>query len=432
MTLVWTSVLSGFAVLVKLSTSLFLSKVLAVYVGPAGYGVIGQFQSLVSMVTTFASGATANGVIKLTAEHAGNPARQRAVWGTAATIGLCGAAVMAVLLIVASAPLSRLVLVNQAHSDILVWLALALALMVMNGLFLAALNGRKAVRELAASNIVGSLVSAVVAYLLVREYGLWGALLALSIAQALAFGFTAWMFRRICAVRWRDLMGHWDQDVARALGGFALMAATTAAVAPIGQMVIRDDLASSLGWDIAGLWQALWKISETHLLLLTSTLSVYFLPRYSEIRSGKELSREVRKGYLFVIPLVLLTSLLLYTFREELVRGLLSEEFVPLAGVLWLQLIGDALKVCSWVVSFTMVSHARTRAFVVTELIFTLVYVALTILLGRLYGLAGTAMAYSVTYLVYWITVYVLYRTLIEELGRGLVGGAVPAEKRKP
>ena len=70
MTLLGTSVLSALAVLAKLATSLFLSKVLAVYVGPAGYGIIGQFQSLISMVTTFASGATSNGVTKFTAEWA--------------------------------------------------------------------------------------------------------------------------------------------------------------------------------------------------------------------------------------------------------------------------------------------------------------------------------------------------------------------------
>ena len=68
MTLLGTSFFSALAVLTKLATSLYLNKILAVYVGPAGYGVIGQFQSLVSMVTTFASGAVNTGVTKYTAE----------------------------------------------------------------------------------------------------------------------------------------------------------------------------------------------------------------------------------------------------------------------------------------------------------------------------------------------------------------------------
>jgi PST family polysaccharide transporter len=418
MTLLGTSLLSGLAVIVKLLTSLFLSKVLAVYVGPAGYGVIGQFQSLVSMVTTFASGATANGVIKLTAERRGDRAGQRAVWATAATIGLAGAAAVGVVLVLARSPLARWLLGSSQYAGVLVWLALALALLVLNGVMLAILNGCRAVRELAAANIVGSLIGALVAFALVNALGLWGALLAVAVSQAVSCGFTAWIFKRVCRTPWREMVGRIDTGVAKSLGRFALMAATTATVAPLGQMVIRDQLASTLGWEVAGLWQALWKISETHLLLLTSTLSVYFLPRFAEIRSGTELTLEVRKGYRFVIPTVFCTGLLLFAFRERLIRGLLTESFMPLASVLGLQLVGDALKICSWVVSFTMVSHARTRAFVVTEVVFTALYVAATVLLSRLYGLEGTAIAYGFTYLIYWLTVYALFRSLITDLRR--------------
>jgi PST family polysaccharide transporter len=418
MNLVRTSLLSALAVLTKLASSLFLSKVLAIYVGPSGYGVIGQFQSLISMVTTFASGATNSGVTKYTAEYAAEPARQQAVWTTAAAMGLLGALVVGCALVLAREQLSRWLLGSSAQSDVFVWLALALGLLVLNGLMLAILTGRKAVSELVAANIVGSVVSALVATVLVTTQGLWGALVALAVSQAVACGFTAWIFQRVCALRWSELIGKFDPGIAKALGGFGLMAATTAVVAPIGQMVIRDQLAANLGWESAGLWQALWKISETHLLLLTSTLAVYFLPRFSEIRSGSELRSEVFKGYLFVVPMVAASGMVLYYFRETLIRILLTEAFMPLAQVLGLQLLGDALKICSWVMSFTMVSHARTRAFIVTEVLFTVIYVLAVVVLARYYGLAGTAIAYGATYLIYWATVYWLFRDLVARLRR--------------
>jgi PST family polysaccharide transporter len=416
MTLFRTSVLSALAVLTKLATSLFLNKVLAIYVGTAGYGVIGQFQSLIAMVTTFASGATNSGVTKYTAEYAANLELQRAVWRTAAMMGLLGALVFGLVLILVRKPLSLWLLGSEVHSDVLVWLALVLGLLVMNGLMLAIMNGRKAVREFVAANIVGSVVSAIVATGLVATSGLWGALVALATSQAVACGFTAWLFHRVCHVRWRELFGKIDPVIAKSLGGFALMAATTALVAPVGQMIIRDQIASNLGWDSAGLWQALWKISETHLLLLTSTLSVYFLPRFSEINSGQELRREVMKGYLFVLPMVAASGLILYNFRDTLIRVLLSAEFMPLAQVLGLQLLGDALKISSWVMSFTMVSHARTRAFVVTEILFTAIFVIATVLLSKYYGLAGSAIAYAGTYFIYWIVMYWLFKGLIRRL----------------
>ena len=71
-----TSLLNGAAVATRLVVGLALNKVLAVYIGPAGFGVIGQFQSLVAMLGALAGGAFGNGVTKLTAERR----RGRRVW----------------------------------------------------------------------------------------------------------------------------------------------------------------------------------------------------------------------------------------------------------------------------------------------------------------------------------------------------------------
>ena len=413
MNLVKTSLLNGLAVLTKLVTSLILNKVLAVYVGPAGYAVIGQFQNLVAMVGTFASGAVNTGVTKYTAEYQDDPPRQRAVWRTAATMGLIGAGVFALLLVVFRSPLARWALADEQLSSVMVWLAASLFLLVLNGLFLAILSGRKAVVPYVGANILGSIVTATTATLLVLKFGLYGALVALAISQALACAATAWLFQRTCRIRWRDLIGRVDRNLARALGGFALMSATSALVVPIAQLVIRDGLADRLGWHDTGLWQALSKISETHLMLLTTTLSLYFLPRFSEIRNAAELRTEVLKAYRFVLPLVLTSAVALYVLRAPLIRALLTPQFLPLTDVLGWQLLGDVLKVGSWVVGYTLVSHARTRAFVVTEFVFAGLWVFLTLAGAALDGLRGTAIAYALTFALHGATMVYLFGQLV-------------------
>jgi polysaccharide transporter, PST family len=416
MNLLRTSLLSAASVSTKVATSLFLNKVLALYVGPTGYGVIGQLQSLIAMLSTFASGAVNTGVTKYTAEFADDTEHQRAVWKTAATMGLAGGISFALVLLVAREPLSRWLLGSAEHAGVLVWLAFALPLLVMNGLMLAILNGKKAVRALVVANIGGSLIGAGFAAALVVSHGLTGALVALTTSQAIACAFTAWLFQRVCQVPWRRLFGRIDGRVARSLGGYAVMAATSAVVVPVGQIIIRDRLAAQLGWDAAGLWQALAKISETHLLLLTSTLSMYFLPRFSEIRQGSELRREMRQGYAFVLPFALVSAGLLYWLREPLIRALLSRDFLPLADVLGVQLVGDVLKIGSWLMAFTMVSHARTRTFVVTEVLFTALLVAATIELSSRFGLRGAAAAYTVTYALYWAAMAWMFERLVHSL----------------
>jgi len=413
MNLAKTSLLNAVAVLAKLGTTLVLNKVLAVHVGPVGYAVIGQFQSLIAMVSTFASGGVSTGVTKYTAEFQGDRARQEAVWRTAAMLGLGGSGLVALLLVLLREPLARWALGDASLASVMVWLAGSLVLLVFNGLMLAILNGQKAVRAYVIANIAGSLCTAAIATALVLVHGLYGALVALAISQAAACVVTAWLCQRACQLRWRSLFGRPDGPMTRALSGFALMGATSALVMPMAMMVIRDGLADRLGWQGAGHWQALWKISETHLMLLTTTLSLYFLPRFSEIRQSDELRREVVKGYGFVLPLVLVTAALIYLLREPLVRTLLTAEFLPLADVLGWQLTGDVLKISSWVVGFTLVSHARTQAFVITEVIFAGALAGLTLLGATLDGLRGTAIAYALTYLMHGLTMVWLFRQLL-------------------
>ncbi|MGE4416327.1 MAG: O-antigen translocase, partial [Marinobacterium sp.] len=80
MTLIKTSLLNGIAVVIKMLTLLGLNKILAIYVGPAGYAALGQFQNAVQMITTLASGAINTGVTKYTAEYHEDEAKQHAVW----------------------------------------------------------------------------------------------------------------------------------------------------------------------------------------------------------------------------------------------------------------------------------------------------------------------------------------------------------------
>lgn len=416
MNLAKTSLLNGLAAVLKLLTTLGLNKLLAVYVGPAGYAVIGQFQSFVAILGSLAGGALNTGVTKYIAQHHDRPERQSQIWQTALGIGLIASLLLGIFLITARDPLSEALLGTKTHSDVIVWLASSLPLLVTNGALLAIMNGRKATRHYVLANIIGSVLTAATAALLVVWQGLHGALIAVTFGQAIAFIATAWLFRRACDIQWSTLFGRIRRQAATNLGQFALMGLTSAIAVSVGQIVIREGLTRRFGLEFTGLWQAMWKISETQLMLLTTTLSAYFLPRFSEIQNGTELAAEVRRGYRFAIPVCVVISLLLFILREPLISLLLTKKFLPLQEALGYQLVGDILKVGSWVSAYTMLSHARTRLFISTELIFSGMLVCLILAGASLYGLPGAAIGYGLTYTIYWMTMHLACKNLCRNL----------------
>ena len=166
MNLLKASLLNGIAVAVKVASSLMLNKVLAVYVGPAGYAVIGQFQNAVSVVASLAGGVVSAGVTKATAQHFDDQTRQHAVWQTAVRLSLVASIIAAATLLFMGDSLAKWLLQRTDMSNVLVWLALTLPAITFNNLLLAIVNGKKEVGIYVVVNIVGTLVSLLVTGLL--------------------------------------------------------------------------------------------------------------------------------------------------------------------------------------------------------------------------------------------------------------------------
>ena len=72
------------------------------------------------------------------------------------------------------------------------------------------------------------------------------------------------------------------------------------------------------------------------------------------------------------------------------------------------QLVGDVLKVTSWVLAYIMVSKAMTRLYICTEVIFSILFVLLTYQFSSMYGVEGAVMAHAANYLIYLLVVVYL------------------------
>ncbi|MGQ7189516.1 hypothetical protein ACUODJ_45720, partial [Escherichia sp. HC-CC] len=67
------------------------------------------------------------------------------------------------------------------------------------------------------------------------------------------------------------------------IGGYVLMAITAAIATPLALMQLRLYLVNFAGWESAGQWQAVWKISEVYLSIITignTTLAVLHISTF--------------------------------------------------------------------------------------------------------------------------------------------------------
>lgn len=413
MNLLKTSVLNGVAVLIKTITLFVLNKILAVYLGPTGYAALGQFQNFIQMVTTFAGSAINTAVIKYTAEYHEDESKQRAIWKTAGSIVFVFSLMFAFLILIFQRQLSLYIFHTLEYQTVFVWFAVFLLFFNFNTLFLAILNGKKEILKLVLANIAGSLFALIVTSILAIKLHLYGALIALSIYQSIAFIVTLFLCYRADWFKFSSLFGKIDLEITKKLSSFIWMALVSAICVPLSQILIRAYLSQEFGLAYAGYWEAMIRLSTVYLMLVTTTLGVYYLPRLSELKMIDEIKKEVYLGYKFLFPLAVAGGVVIFVLRDLIINVLFSPSFAPMQSLFFWQMMGDALKIGSWILAYLMLSKAMTKLYISTEILFTLSLIALTYVCTQLFGFEGVSIAHLINYGMYWVVIsFFIFKSL--------------------
>ena len=397
---------NGISVSIRMLTLLGLNKILAMYVGPAGYATLGQFQNAIQMIMTVASGAFNTGVIRYTAEYADDPKQQQALWQTAGSLALLGALVTSVIVIFFHKSLAVLLLHNTTYGSVFIMLGILLIFFVFNALLLSILNGAKQIRRYVVANIAGSIISFILTVPLIIGFGLYGALLSLSINQSLCFFATIWICYRTPGFKFSYLFGRIQPILAHKLFKYTIMTMVSAACVPVTQIIVRQYIGSKLGWEAAGYWEAMTRLSGAYLLLVTTTLSVYYLPRLSEIKDRIQLKLEILHGYKVILPVSILFSMAMYIFRSPIISMLFTAKFQPIQALFPWQLCGDTLKILSWLLAYVYLAKGFTRLFIISEICFSIMFVILVVVFERMFALQGVVIAYAINYFLYFCFVF--------------------------
>nr|WP_322939461.1 O-antigen translocase [Pseudomonas sp. s4] len=403
MTLIKTSLLNGIAVVIKMLTMLGLNKILAIYVGPAGYAAIGNFQNAAQMITTFASGAINTGVVKYTAEYHDDEEKQRQVWRSAGTIAVLGSVIIGIGVAVFSKQIAQWFLQDESYNTVFIWFSVTLVFFIFNTLLLAILNGKKEIHRYIIANIAGSLFALAVTSVLAVQFGLHGALTALAIHPSFAFIVTLYLCYKANWFKFSYLFGRLDKQVVLNLSKYTAMALTSAACVPVSHILIRTHLADTLGMDAAGYWEAMWRLSTAYLMLVTTTLSLYYLPKLSELKDPKEIKAEILQGYKIILPVAAACGLVIYLLRDFIIGVLFTSDFIPMRDLFAWQMVGDTLKIGSWILAYLMLGKAMMKLFIASEIVFAAGFYGWTYFLTGIYGLEGVTIAHAINYVIYWV-----------------------------
>ena len=407
-----TSFLNGIANLIKISISIITNKVVSVILGPSGIAMVGQFSNILVIINTFATLGISGGTTKYIAEHYDEPQKRQDCESTSFLMTIVSTLMVSIVVWVFSNYFSLSVFGQSTYRIVFQIVAVTLFMFSLNNYFLAMLNGYKQYKLIVIVNIASSILGLILTVLLTVYLHLLGAILALVLSQCVILLIS---FIVVKNMSWfsRNLFRHLNRTMVINLLKFAMMTFTSIFAGTYIQLLIRTYVITHVSLVDAGYWQGILRIGDMYIGLVVSTISIYYLPRISEIKTNMELKKEVWKCFIFLIPITIVCSLIMYLLRGLVISLLFSSAFMPMESLFLFYLLGNIFKVAAWLLGYILVAKAMTLLFIFTELFFGLFYYVISIFFVSNFGVIGATYAYFANYLFLFLFLLIIYRKVI-------------------
>jgi PST family polysaccharide transporter len=397
-------------VLTRIIAGIFTSKAIAVFIGVEGMALIGNIRNFLSAVHASSILGFYNGLVKFIAEFKENTIELSKTISTAFYLGFVSTIMVAFVCYYNADFINNLLFSeNFRYAYVIRVMAIALPFYSLNMFCFAIMNGFSKYRMLLVINIIGQLLGLGITILLIYQSKIDGALVAAVITPSLLVLMTL-----VAIMNQRSLVSsikltNVNLGTLKKFGPLVVMALVTAIAIPLVSIVIRNYIIEVVGIKEAGYWEAMNRISDYYLMFITSMMSLYFLPRFSEIESKIEFRKEVFNFYKTIIPYFAAGLILIYLLRSVLVPLIFSDAFQPTEELFAWQLLGDFVKVISVVIAYQFIAKRMFWHFVIIEIFLVFMMYLASVFLIDEFGVKGAVMGHFVSYVFFYGVVLLLF-----------------------
>ncbi|WP_299389827.1 O-antigen translocase [uncultured Gelidibacter sp.] len=402
--------LNTMTIITKIVAGILTSKAIAVFIGVEGMALIGNLRNFLGAIQTFSILGFYNGFVKSIAEVKNDAFKLSETLSTAYYLGFASTLLIAFLSYYNAKYINQFLFSNNYnYSYVIQIMAVALPFYALNMFSFAIMNGFSKYKILLIINIIGQFMGLAVTLLLIYQNNIDGALVAAVIAPSLILLITFVGFVNQRSLASSIKLSNVNLRVLKKFGPFAVMGLVTAVAIPMVSIFIRNYIIDEVGIKEAGHWEAMQRISDYYLMFINSLMTLYFLPRFSEIDSKQEFRKEVFSFYKTSIPIFAIGLVIIYVLRSFLVELIFSEAFQPTEELFLWQLLGDFVKVLSIVIAYQFIAKKMFTHFIIIEVFLVVVMYLSSIYLIDIFGVKGAVIGHFVSYVMHYGIILLIF-----------------------
>ncbi len=406
--------LNGVSVLLRALIGIVTSKLVAIYIGPQGMALLGNFRNFFSSVQTLSTLGLSNGVVKYVAELKSNIVEKTKFFATLFFLGSIASLVVGCVLYFGATYWNQYVFgASLDFRQLFQLLGILLPCYVVQMFLLSIVNGLSKYKTYIYINIIGNSLYGIAAVFLIVNYRLTGALFTILMTPLLLLVVTLVLLGKEKFTFSIPKLNRVSVGYIKKLSAFALMALFSGLVFPQVMLQIRKHLISTIGEAEAGIWEGLQQLSSHYLLFVTSLFTLYLLPKLSENQSDRGFKNIVLTFYKSILPILAIGLVVIYFLRTYIITLLFSEDFLPMESLFIYQLLGDFLRIISLTLAYQLIAKKMLWKYLLTEGISMLVIYSTSIYCVNSFGFVGVTQAHLLSYMLYLGMLVVVFRRVL-------------------
>lgn len=386
------------------------TKIIAILLGTTGVGLIGVYQSIVDVIRTVGGlGMDTGGVKEIaSAEDKEDKTELQKVISVLNSWFRATALIGALACVVFCFPLSIWAFDDVSYAMPIAGLSVCVFFTMLATGKSTILQGLRRISFMAKSLVLGSLFSLITAIPLYYFFGLDGIIPAFMLSGLFLYLCTYYYYRKlkIKDIKLNGKEVHKEGIKTLKLGLFIVLSAI---VSTLSMFIIRAYITRETDIETAGLFQSVWTITTIYLALVLRSMGSDFFPRLSKIAVDNTKTKKLVNEQTYIVLIIaspIVAAMLL--FSGLALKVLYSSEFIFASSTLQWMVLGSFIKVLGWPISFILLAKNRGKIFLLSEVLFYVVFLLATYLLFPLLGLEATGLGNLIAYAVYFPVLFIM------------------------
>ena len=405
-----TTTLFGGVQFFNIMISIIRTKLIALFIGPAGMGITALLNSTVNII----SGITSLGIETSAVKYISGNYKNDDLKSVSPTITIVKKIALltgvfgSLLTIFLSSWLSQLTFGNKQHTFSFVFISITLLFKQLSTAELVVLQGLRKIRLLAKANFYGNLLGLLFSIPFYYYYRIDAIVPTIIIASLSSLLFSFYFSRKIKIVKTKVSNNQLTTE-GKSIIRLGIMLTFSGLLSLLSTYLIQIYIGKTAGLEEVGFYNAGFTLLNSYVGIIFTVMSTDYFPRLASICDENEKVRTSVIQQSFVSILIITPIIILFLiFIPLIVRVIYTSKFIAIIPMVCFGILGMLFKAVSWSMGYIIIAKGDSKIFIRTAFGFNFLSLFLNILGYYYYGLEGLGFSFLIYYFLHFLIVKII------------------------